>query len=120
MKSITLSTRKDEGSSQSMSDGVDIIPTEEVQAGGKAMIDVLTAVFNKIWKTWEWPTTWNHSLIITLPQKGHLKACQNYRTIRIISHPSKARLQPQDEEIIAQEQGGAQEQRGLRAVRSTT
>ena len=51
--------------------------------------------------------------------KGNL--CQNYRTISLFSHPSKImlkiilnRLQPQAEEIIAEEQAG------FRAGRSTT
>ena len=39
--------------------GVDNIPAELVQAGGDGMIDILTTVCNKIWKTGEWPTTWN-------------------------------------------------------------
>ena len=75
------------------------------------MIDILTAICNKIWKTGEWPTTWTQSLVITLPKKGNLQLCQNYRTISLISHPSKVmlkiilnRLQPQAEEIIAEEQ----------------
>ena len=77
------------------------------------MIDILTAICNKIWKTGEWPTTWTQSLVITLPKKGNLQLCQNYRTISLISHPSKVmlkiilnRLQPQAEEIIAEEQAG--------------
>ena len=101
--------------------GVDNIPAELVQAGGEAMIDILTAICNKIWKTGEWPTTWTQSLVITLPKKGNLQLCQNYRTICLISHPSKVmlkiilnRLQPQTEEIIAEEQAG------FRAGRSTT
>ena len=92
---------------------VDNIPEELVQAGGEAMIDILTTVCNKIWKAGEWPTTWTQSLVITLPQKGNLQLCQNYRTISLISHPSKVmlkitlnRLQPQAEEIIAEEQAG--------------
>ena len=55
------------------------------------------------------------------PQKGNLQLCQNYRTISLISYPSKVmlkiilnRLQPQAEEIIAEEQAG------FRAGRSTT
>ena len=59
--------------------------------------------------------------IITLPKKGNLQLCQNYRIISLISHPSKVmlkiilnRLQPQAEEIIAEEQAG------FRAGRSTT
>ena len=61
------------------------------------------------------------SLIITLPKKGNLQLCQNYRTISLISHSSKVmlkvilnRLKPQAEEIIAEEQAG------FRAGRSTT
>ena len=84
------------------------------------MIDILTAICNKIWKTGEWPTTWTQSLVITLPKKGNLQMCQNYRTISLISHPRKLmlkiilnRLQPQAEEI-------AEEQAGFRAGRSTT
>ena len=104
-----------------MSAGVDNIPAELVQAGREAMIDILTAICNKIWKTGEWPTTWTQSLVITLPKKGNLQLCQNYRTISLISHPSKVilkiilnRLQPQAEDIIAEEQAS------FRAGRSTT
>ena len=87
--------------------GVDNIPAELVQAGGETMIDVLTEIFNRIWRTGEWPTPWIQSLIITLPKKGNLHLCQNYRTISLISHSSKVmlkvilnRLKPQAEEII--------------------
>ena len=57
----------------------------------------------------------------TLPKKGILQLCQNYRTISLISHHSKVklkiilnRLEPQAEEIIAEEQAG------FRAGRGTT
>ena len=83
--------------------------------------DVLTEICNRIWRTGEWPTPWTESLIITLPKKGNLQLCQNYRTISLISHSSKVmlkgilnRLKPQAEEIIAEEQAGC------RAGRSTT
>ena len=82
--------------------GMDNIPAKLVQAEGEAMIDILTAICNKIWRTGEWPTTWTQSLVITLQKKGNLQLCQNYRTISLISHPSKVmlkiilnRLQPQ-------------------------
>ena len=85
------------------------------------MIDILTTICNKIWKTGEWPTTWTQSLVIILSKEGNLQLCQNYRTSSLISHPSKVmlkiilnRLQPQAEEIIAEEQAG------FRAGRSTT
>ena len=61
-----------------------------------------------------------HSVSITIPKKGNLQICNNYRTISLISHPSKvmlkvllSRLKPQEEEIIAEEQAG------FRTARST-
>ena len=97
--------------------GVDNILSELVQAGGEAMIDMLLIIYNKIWQTGEWPTPWTQSLIITLPKKGNLQLCQNYRAISLISHPSKVMLRilkPQAEEIIKEEQAG------FRAGSSTT
>ena len=101
--------------------GVDNILSELVQAGGEAMTDVLFIICIKIWQTGEWPTPWTRSLIITLPKNGNLQLCQNYRTISLISHPSKVmlrillnRLKPQAEKIIKEEQAG------FRAGRSTT
>ena len=57
--------------------GVDNVPAELVQAGGETMIDILTAICNKIWKTGEWPTTWTQSLVITLSKKA---TCSSART----------------------------------------
>ena len=102
------------------SPGVDNISAEFVQAGGETMIDVLTEICNRIWSTREWPTPWTQSLIIILPKKGNLQLCQNYRTIRPISHSSKVmlkiilnRLKPQAEEIIAEEQTGFRAERSI-------
>ena len=87
---------------------VDSIPAELVQAGGEDVITALTTTCNKIWQTGEWQTPWTQSLVITLPKKGNLQQCQNYRTISLISHPSKVmlkiilkRLKPQPEKIFA-------------------
>ena len=93
--------------------GVHNIPAELVQAGGEDVITALTTICNKIWQTGEWPTLWTQSLVITLPKKGNLQQHQNYRTISLISHPSKVmlkiivnRLKPQAEKIITEEQAG--------------
>ena len=97
------------------------IPAELVQAGGEDVITALATICNKIWQSGAWPTPWTHSSVITLPKKGSLQQCQNYRTISVISHPSKVMLKiilnslkPQAEKIIAEEQAG------FRAGRSTT
>ena len=101
--------------------GVDNIAAELVQAGGEDVITALTTICDKIWQTEKLPTPWTQSLVITLPKKGYLQQCQNYRTISLISHPSKVllkiilnRLKPQAERIIAEEQAS------FRAGRSTT
>lgn len=98
--------------------GIDNIPSELIKNGGSITIDVLTKICNKIWQTGQWPTTWTQSLVITLPKKGNLQQCSNYRTISLISHPSKVmlkvllnRMKPQAENIIAEEQAGFREGR---------
>ena len=104
-----------------MSAGANNVPAELVQAGREDVINSLTTICNKIWQTGEWPTPQTQSSVITLPKKGNLQQCQNYRTISFISHPSKVmlkvilnRLKPQAEKIIAEEHAG------FRAGRSTT
>ena len=74
------------------------------------MITAFSTIY-KIWQTGEWPTSWTQSLVITLPTEYNLQHCQNYRTISLISHPSKVmlkiildRLRPQAEKTIAEEQ----------------
>ena len=79
------------------------------------MIGVLTKICNKIWKKGEWPILITESLIITLPKKGNLQFCQNYKTNSLISHPRKGmlkvilnRLKPQAEGIIAEGRLGSE------------
>ena len=59
----------------SLKKGKSALPVELVQAGGETMIDVLTEICNRIWRTGEWPTPWTQSPIITLPEKGNLQLC---------------------------------------------
>ena len=101
--------------------GVDNIPAELVQASTEDVIIALKAVYNNIWLTEEQPTPWTQFFVITLPKKGNLQQCQNYRTISLINHKSKVmlkivlnRLKPHAEKIIDEEQAG------FRAGRSTT
>ena len=102
------------------SPGVDNIPAELIQAGGDVMVEAFSAICNYIWRTGHWPKVWTQSLIITIPKKGNIQLCQNYRTISLISHSSKVmlkilltRLNSQAEGIIKEEQAG------FRAGRST-
>ena len=77
------------------------------------MIDAPINVCNKIEQTGKGPTTKTQSLVNTLPKKGNLQQCQNYRPICFINHASKVvlkillnRLKSQAEKIIAEEQAG--------------
>ena len=95
------------------SPGLDNIPGELIQAGGEIMSTALLNICNQIWKNKKWPQSWTKSLVITLPKKGDLKVCNNYRTLSLISHPSKVllrvilnRLKHQAKDIIAEEQAG--------------
>ena len=72
--------------------GVDNIQAELVKVDGETMVDVLTEICNRIWRTGEWLTPWTQSLIITLTKKGNLQLCQNYRTNILISYSNKVLL----------------------------
>ena len=95
------------------SPGVNNIPSELLKTEDEATTTVLTAICQKTWETMEWPKEWTHSLVIPLPKRGNFKQCQNYRTISLISHPSKImlrvifnRLKSRAEEALAEEQAG--------------
>ena len=80
------------------------------------MIDVLTEICNRIWRTGEWPTPWTQSLIITLPKKVTFGSA---RTTELAASSVMLKvilngLKPQAEEIIVEEQAG------FRAGRNTT
>ena len=100
---------------------MDNIPGELFTRGGEEMFTVMTILFQQIWKTQEWTEMWSTSLIITIPKKGDLKKCANYRTISLICHASKIliriiinRMNPQIEKILAEEQVGFRKKRNTR------
>ena len=103
------------------SPGADNIPAELIANAGDTSCKLLWKICNEVWEKGIWPRAWTESLIITIPKKGNLKKCNNYRTISLISHPSKvllqiilSRLKAQAESLLAEEQAG------FRAGRSTT
>lgn len=93
--------------------GFDNIPAELVKNGGCSTIDALHKICNSVWKTGEWPSQWTKSLIVPLHKKGSLLKCNNYRTISLISHPSKVllrvicdRMKVKVDSILSEEQAG--------------
>ena len=93
--------------------GIDNIPAELLKAGGIEMVQLLTKLCTIILRTSHWPEQWTQSIVIPLPKKGNLKECGNYRTISLISHPSKIllkvilnRMQPRIVSLLSEEQAG--------------
>ena len=78
----------------------------------------MTLLCQKMWDKKEWPYAWAQSLIIPIPKKGDLRKCNNYKTISLISHPSKImlriilnRLNPISENILAEEKSSFRKKR---------
>ena len=108
------------------SPGIDGIPAELLKASGEAGLKALLELCNKIWTTGVWPEDWITSVFITLPKKGDLGNCDNYRTISLISHASKIllyiilnRLQQKVDMEIPEEQAGFRKGRGQEIKSST-
>ena len=72
--------------------GGDGIPVELFQILKDDAVKVLHSIWQKIWKTQQWPQDWKRSVFITIPKKGNAKECSKYRTIALISHASKVML----------------------------
>ena len=92
------------------STGVDNIPSDLFKNGGETTPTVLTVICQKIRETKERTKEWTQSLVKPL---RHLQQCKNYRTIILISHPSKImfrvilnRPKARAEELLAEDQAG--------------
>ena len=84
-------------------------------------VKVLHSICQHIWKTQHWPQDRKRSGFIPIPKKGNAKECSNYRTIALISHPSKvilkileARLQQYMNRELLDVQAGFRKSRGNR------
>ena len=72
--------------------GGDGIPVELFQILKNNAVKVLHSIWQKIWKTRQWPQDWKRSVFIPIPKKGNAKECSNYGKIALISHASKVML----------------------------
>ena len=61
--------------------GGDGIPAELFQILKYDAVKVLHSLYQKIWKTQQWPQDWKRSVFIPIPNKGNAKECSNYCTI---------------------------------------
>ena len=102
------------------SPGIDSIAGEVIQAGGEKVTEEIHSICNQIWQEGRVPEEWTKSVIVTIPKKGDLADCSNYRTIALLSHISKVLLMVLLERLKAQvEPYLSEEQAGFRRDRST-
>src|SRR6218665_370268 len=93
------------------SPGTDGITDEMIQAEGEQIVDELHRICKQVWKEGRIPEEWAKSIIITIPKKGDLRECSNYRTISLLNHMGKVltmvlleRLKAQVEPYISEQQ----------------
>ena len=79
----------------------DGITAEMIQAG-EPLARVLRGICQKIWEEERIPEEWSQSVIVTIPKKGDLKECTNYKTIALINHACKVMLKVLLERLKAQ------------------
>ena len=72
--------------------GGDGIPVELFQILKDDVVKVLHLIYQKIWKTQQWPQDWKRSVFTPILKKHNAKECSNYRTVALISHASKVML----------------------------
>jgi len=102
------------------SPGTDGITAEMIQAGGEPLARMLHGICQKIWEEERMPEEWLQSVIVTIPKKGDLKECTNYRTIALINDACTVMLKVLLERLKAQmEPYLAETQAGFRSDRST-
>ena len=100
--------------------GIDGIPGELLKNGGQELTKKMYEICNWIWTNEDIPRTWTKSVIITIPKKGDIQDCSNYRTISLISHSSKILLLIILNRLRAQLHCHlSEEQAGFRANRNT-
>ena len=65
------------------------IPVELFQILKDDAVKVVHSIWQKIWKTQQWPQDWKKSVFIPIPKKGNAKECSNSCTIVLISTLAK-------------------------------
>lgn len=88
-------------------------PPEILKADPTASTEVLYHLLNKIWDTEVIPTEWKTGLMVTIPKRGNLSECNNWRGIMLLSIPSKVfcriildRIQTALDDQLRKEQAG--------------
>jgi len=90
------------------SPGTHGIVAEAIQAGGIRLAKEIHKICEKAGQEGKIPEEWKRSILVTIPKKGDLTECSNYRTIALMNHMCKVlmvvlleRLKPQVETSLA-------------------
>ena len=93
--------------------GLDRISAELLKHGGCGVIRELTHLCNICWNAKQTPEDWRNGTIVTVPKKGNLTDCNNWRGITLLSIPGKIfcavllhRLRDEIDVALRQEQAG--------------
>ncbi|CAG4967151.1 unnamed protein product [Colias eurytheme] len=93
--------------------GIDLLTAEMLKADIEVSVQALTPLLDRIWTSEELPEDWCKGLLITVPKKGDLSLCGNWRGITLLSAPSKVltrillnRISKAVEPILRREQAG--------------
>ena len=99
--------------------GIDQIHAEMLKADLDISTKILTTFFRFVWDSNVIPEDWMKGLIVTLPKKGNLQFCDNWRGITLLSVPSKVfcrillgRLDSAIDKRLREEQAGFRKGRG--------
>jgi len=69
--------------------GIDSLQGELFKADISTTSRLLMGLFSKIWEQEVIPKDWTKGLVFTLPKKGDLRNCDNWRRITLLSVPNK-------------------------------
>ena len=62
--------------------------SDSSESSSNSGLDFLVSLFNKIWNG-DFPNSWNKASIVSIPKKGDLSDCDNYRGISLINNGIK-------------------------------
>ncbi|KAK3551703.1 hypothetical protein QTP70_022569 [Hemibagrus guttatus] len=70
--------------------GPDDIPVEVWKCLGKAAVEFLASLFNRVLESERMPEEWRRSVLVPIfKNKGDVQSCSNYRGIKLMSHTMK-------------------------------